>query len=238
MRDPSLDELAWDPLRAIAQWDMVDKEEATWLAFLVTFFGPAERQSDVWEGVRSVYAAFGTRRLSWAEAQREPRNVLDVCLQHHDAYVRLPRGNHRKFEPNAADHPQGIGSAVASYVDVIARHGAGDQTALFAVVGESPDARFSRLMVDLRAVVSLGRTGRYDFLTLLRNLGVYELEPDRIYMVGATGPLSGARRLFGVPGRATSEQEELDERAMSLARAVGVDPQAMEDALCNWQKKL
>jgi Alpha-glutamyl/putrescinyl thymine pyrophosphorylase clade 3 len=98
-----------------------------------------------------------------------------------------------------------------------------------------PEAALWSAHAQLRTVISFGRTARYDFLTLLRNLGVYALEPDRIYMVGATGPLTGARRLFGVSARTRQEQEELDDRALALARAIGVDPQAMEDALCNWQ---
>jgi hypothetical protein len=87
-------------------------------------------------------------------------------------------------------------------------------------------------MDELAPLVSFGRTGRFDLLTLLGNLGVYELTPPRLYLVGATGPKDGARRVL--PGR--RRLRDLDDELSALARGLGVEVEAMEDALCSWQK--
>ncbi len=51
-------------------------------------------------------------------------------------------------------------------------------------------------MGELAPLVSFGRTGCFDLLVLLGNLGVYELAPPRLYLVGATAPKNGARRVL------------------------------------------
>lgn len=48
----------------------------------------------------------------------------------------------------------------------------------------------------------------------------------------ATGPKNGARRALPGPSRL----DELDNELTALAHRIGVEVQAMEDALCNWQK--
>jgi len=51
-------------------------------------------------------------------------------------------------------------------------------------------------------VERFGRTAKFDYLTMVGKLGLAAIEPGSTYMQGATGPLKGARLLFG--GRATS----------------------------------
>jgi hypothetical protein len=76
-----------------------------------------------------------------------------------------------------------------------------------------------------------GRTARFDFIVLLSDLKLISLEPTSCYLEGSTGPLSGAKRLWG--SRSVAGLERL---AADLAERVGVSPIAVEDALCNWQK--
>ena len=64
---------------------------------------------------------------------------------------------------------------------------------------------------------------------------MYPLAPDRVYLRGASGPLHGARMLFGAR---SEDPDRLDRRATDLANQLGVTVGAMEDALCNWQKGL
>jgi hypothetical protein len=92
--------------------------------------------------------------------------------------------------------------------------------------------RFDRLMRELSPLVSFARTGCFDLLVLLGNLGVYELSPPRLYLEGSTGPKSGARRVL--PG--ARRLHDLDENLTAVARRIGVEVQVMEDALCNSQK--
>ena len=83
----------------------------------------------------------------------------------------------------------------------------------------------------LRPLKQFGRTGRFDFLILLLDLGLISAEPRSCYLRGATGPLKGAKKLWG-----DRLPKELDELAADLSDRLTVSPIVMEDALCNWQK--
>ena len=90
---------------------------------------------------------------------------------------------------------------------------------------------FDALYRRLRPLKQFGRTGRFDFLILLLDLGLISAEPRSCYLRGATGPLKGAKKLWG-----DRLPKELDELAADLSDRLTVSPIVMEDALCNWQK--
>jgi len=77
-----------------------------------------------------------------------------------------------------------------------------------------------------------GRTAHFDHLTMLGKLGLANIAPASPYLVGTTGPLKGARLLFGITG----PPSRLDELTRELGNHLGVGMQVMEDSLCNWQK--
>lgn len=52
----------------------------------------------------------------------------------------------------------------------------------------------------------------------------------------ATGPLTGAKLLFGGNPTANLSCSDLDARLIQLEAYLNVGMQAVEDALCNWQK--
>lgn len=80
-----------------------------------------------------------------------------------------------------------------------------------------------------------GRTGRFDYLTMLGKLGFANIIPDSPYVSEATGPMLGAKLLFGKP--ATKERKAtIDTWLIDLANYAGIGMQELEDALCNWQK--
>ncbi len=73
---------------------------------------------------------------------------------------------------------------------------------------------------------------RFDYLTMIGKLGFAPIKPARPYLQGATGPVRGARLLFGTDdGTAT-----LDEWLVELGAEMNVGMQVLEDSLCNWQK--
>jgi hypothetical protein len=82
------------------------------------------------------------------------------------------------------------------------------------------------------AVASFGRTARFDYLTMVGKLGLAQIEPGSTYMQGSTGPLQGARLLFGEAASAAA----LDAWLVELDGVLDVGMQVLEDALCNWQK--
>jgi hypothetical protein len=84
--------------------------------------------------------------------------------------------------------------------------------------------------------VGFGRLAKFDFLTMLGKLGIAPIEPGSAYLSGATGPLSGARLLFGGNADAKLNARELDVRLVRLDNYLNVGMQVLEDSLCNWQK--
>jgi hypothetical protein len=117
----------------------------------------------------------------------------------------------------------------------------GSHRALFdaAGAGAGHDARetFDALYRSMEAVASFGRTGRFDYLTMLAKLNLADIEPGSTYMTGATGPLAGAHLLFGTTRR-TATPRQLDAWLVQLEATLGVEMgmQVLEDSLCNWQK--
>ena len=72
---------------------------------------------------------------------------------------------------------------------------------------------------------------------MIGKLGLAPIEPGSTYMIGATGPLSGVRRLFlGSPTAGGATPRQLDAWLVQLEAQLGVGMQVLEDSLCNWQK--
>lgn len=97
---------------------------------------------------------------------------------------------------------------------------------------------FKYLYDSIDAVASFGRTGRFDYLTMVGKLGLTAVEPGSTYMQGATGPLNGARLLFGGNPQAAFGAATLDQWLVELDAELDLyfGMQVLEDALCNWQK--
>jgi Alpha-glutamyl/putrescinyl thymine pyrophosphorylase clade 3 len=87
------------------------------------------------------------------------------------------------------------GAVIASYVNWIAPPHTHLQMIqeVHTKVGQNPGAVFDALYGSMDSVMGFGRLGKFDFLTMLGKLGVAPIEPDSAYLVGATGPLQGAR---------------------------------------------
>jgi hypothetical protein len=103
-------------------------------------------------------------------------------------------------------------------------------------VGQDPRAVFDFLYGSMDSVMGFGRLGKFDFLTMLGKLGIAPIEPGSAYLVGATGPLQGARLLFTNDPKAKVSPRNLDARLAKLDSYLKVGMQVLEDSLCNWQK--
>ena len=101
--------------------------------------------------------------------------------------------------------------------------------------GNSPESIFDHCY-NAMAVTRFGRLGKFDYLCLLGRLGFANLIPGSAYLVGATGPLAGARLLFGGRTDAGLGATTLESRLRDLDAVLNVGMQVMEDSLCNWQK--
>lgn len=73
-------------------------------------------------------------------------------------------------------------------------------------------------------------------LALIGRYGIAPIGPGSAYLAGATGPTRGARLLFDGRVDGLSARTELQRRIDLLDADLHIGMQAMEDALCNWQK--
>ncbi len=222
----------FDPIKAaVLHARRGDSEEACWLAFLSVHFG--RHRTRGWRYCAAIYG--GDTDLQLWDWQRVSADVASFARWVADNQERVRKegggfGNHRKYESLRA-----TAVTVASYVSWV---GPGrSQLARFREVivpsNGDPGLAFDLLYQSMSAVARFGRTARFDFLTLLARLGLAPIVPAHAYLQDATGPLTGARLLFG---DSTHNARQLDERLNDLDRFLNVGFDVIEDALCNWQK--
>lgn len=237
-KDPN-DEM-FDPLKAaLLHFSEANVDEAYWLVFLFTQFGRHRKGGYLF--ARSIYGRFGEDgRWDWASTSADPAGFRRWLHTNFGRLKALPTafGNHRKYESLDAYSDNGTGTTVETYVawvkpprlhqeifdDAIA-HAGGDGKQAFHALYESMDK-----------VRRFGRTGRFDYLAMIGKLGFAAIEPGSAYLGSATGPVTGAKLLFGGSPIAKIPLAELDDRLIQLDAYLNVGMQAIEDAVCNWQK--
>lgn len=230
----------FNPLKA-AIYHLQNKnvDEACWLVFLLTHFGKSKGSG--WLLTQDFYKGFDQKILSWnLVSSNFPilRNWIESRSNEiKNLHPKRTFSNHRKYESLRSDTTKSIYNVFNSYVSLIMEYG--NHTNLFqAVLAEEEGckyASFDNLYKKFSKVVSFGRTGKFDFLTMIGKLGMIDIEPPKTYMSGATGPLSGCRLLFGVNKSPTQFEKDL----FDLCKSLPINPfgmQVLEDALCNWQK--
>ncbi len=238
--DPNDD--LFDPLMAAVLHQRLGHiEEAFWLVFLFVHFGKHPRAG--WRYAREVYGRLGDgARWDWASTSADPAAFRDWLDAHQDELKRkgVPGGfgNHRKYESLDARSPTGTGAAVESYVRWVNPPRTHQELMAQAVQRAGGDAHqaFDDLYGSMRVVTRFGRTARFDYLTMVGKLGLAPIEPGSAYLQGSTGPVEGARLLFGNNSAAGLSPTELDGWLVDLDARLHVGMQVLEDALCNWQK--
>lgn len=229
----------FNPLHAATrQWALGDKDEAFWLTFLATHFG--KNRKSKWNLLRSVYGRLGDGRIwTWRATSLDPSDFVS-WLDDKQAALRPcgAFGNHRKYQSLDAMKPYGTGAAVRSYIEWVMSFRSHQELIASFQVGRENDQRalFDALYKALDVVISFGRTAKFDYLTMLSNLGFAPIQAGATYMQGATGPYRGARRLFGAETTRGVGRVRLDGWVTHLGDYLGLSMQVMEDALCNWQK--
>ncbi len=202
--------------------------EAVWRSFLAAHFGRASAKGpEQTQSAARFLCAFAEKPFwTWKRVSEAPEALEEWLIEHSDELTTLAYGNHRKYE---SQKPDLVWSVIESFVSLANDYGSPSQ--LIAITAAESSVVFDDLYRRLRPLRRFGRTGRFDFLVLLLDVGLIADEPKSCYLRGATGPLKGASRLWG-PNKAV----DLDELAAELAKQLGVSPIIIEDALCNWQK--
>jgi hypothetical protein len=231
--------IAFDPLKA-AVWyrKQGNINEAFWLVFLATHFG--KNLTTKWNLVKDVYSGL-TDNVVWSwQAVCENPDGFRAWLNYNEEALRARGkvGNHRKYQSLGAYNHAGTGEAISSYIDWVGQnHNHQDLIDnTFQVVGNDSKKGFRLLYNSMNAVMSFGRMARFDYLTMVGKLGLINIVPDSAYIVGATGPVKGARILFGQNVNNRTFDQWLNEMDEHLELDFGM--QVLEDAICNWQKNI
>jgi hypothetical protein len=216
-------------------------DEACWLVYLYVHFGMHKRAG--WWYLSQMYGASNSTPASWwtwSATSNDPTSFRFWLDEHQDEFHAIAGphgfGNHRKYVSLNAWSEQGTGASIESYVDwVIA--GGGDHAKRFKTLeSASANETFDATYQSLIAVRQFGRTARFDYLTMLNRLGLLEATAPHVYMTGASGPLTGAKLLFHGDKKADIKTKDAQVQLTELCEAIGVGPDILEDAICNWQK--
>lgn len=226
----------FDPVRAAIYHARArgDLDEAAWLVFLFAQFGKHARSG--YALTRNVYGALGgSRPWDWAAVSTNIGAFLQWLHTNHAAIKPsgVGFGNHRKFESLKVDI---TGRTILSYVDWVAAEGSHRARfdAALAQASNDPQVAFDVLYRSMDTVHRFGRLARFDYLTMIGKLELAAIAPGRTYLIEQSGPVNGARLLFGVDRRTTPAM--LEEWLIALDVDLDVGAQVLEDALCNWQK--
>lgn len=213
----------------IAARDAGERDEAIWRTFLAAHFGrpsATPKTENQVESASMLLCGFGTTpKWLWKQVRKNRESLRKWLYHHADRLHSLSFGNHRKYE---SQQPSLLWKVIESFIDLADEYGG--PMALFALDGNEDDP-FHTLYRRLTKLHRFGRTGQFDFLVLLFDMGLMLAEPVSCYLRGATGPKQGALRLWGKRGIG-----ELERLAAEIAEKCGVSPVVVEDALCNWQK--
>lgn len=227
----------FDPERAaIYRISQNQIDEAFWFIFLAVYFGKNGRGG--WRYASEVYGRLGNGpHWDWARTSADPVGFGQWLMEHQHILKRagVPGGfgNHRKYTSLRATP-----GAVDSYVRWVGPHKSHQLMVQDAIIKVGNDRRklFDYFYRTIDAVETFGRTAKFDYLTMIGKLDLAPIEPGSTYMHGATGPLSGARLLFGGHVDAGLARSVLDTWLIELDGVLRVGMQVLEDALCNWQK--
>ena len=225
----------FNPLKAAAYHSQNGNvDEAFWLVFLATHFGEDEHQSGH-RLVKDVYCGLGNAvRWDWKRICSDPNGFRQWLKSNKDVLQKNGRfGNHRKYESLLDEH---TGKTIASYIEWI---GPAHKHLHFIngfCNGRKTNSHilFDALYKSMEAVWRFGRTGKFDYLSMVGKLGLADIEPGHPYLQDATGPLEGARLLFGNGLSTKTLNTRLWELGLHLDLYFSM--QALEDSICNWHK--
>ena len=229
---------SFDPLKAAILFQTEDLiDEAYWMVFLFVHFGKHPKSG--WHYVRTIYGKYDDQsHWNWSRTSANVSGFRDWLNAHQDDLKsRHPShgfGNHRKRESLNAYADYGTGAVVQSYVNWIGPPRTHKQLVDSFIEDANGDSSraFDSLYHSMNCVSRFGRLARFDYLCMVGNIGLAAIQPGVAYLNGATGPLKGARMLFG----SEFTIEELERKVCELGRALNLGMQVLEDALCNWQK--
>jgi hypothetical protein len=199
-----LSELASDPpglYGAVAE-SAAGLEERSWLAFLIAYLCPLDGEHP--------FAAIEQGRTSWDSGE-------------------LPDPDGLELGPRSA-HEAGRSTRTLDAYRAWAQRAGSQAAALTGELAWTQQRRFARAFERL-SLPSLHRGARFDLLTTLGTLGVYEMDAGSLFLGGNDSVTVAAKRLLGI-----GDPMLLDRRAAALAQACEVPLAALDAGFYNWER--
>jgi hypothetical protein len=178
-----------------------------------------------------AYSAWRLELMGAVAAGQEPQDAPAIWTQ-------IAHGPDLETRTTSAfafvvDGPRGAGDDTQR-IEALAAFDAWTERAGSAVVaftGEpswTPQRRFERLFERLQ-FGGLGRDARFELLTMLGRLGVYELSAGRLFLTGQNEATWASKRALGI-----GDPLLLERRSAELADACAVDLDVLDLAFHNW----
>lgn len=213
-------------------------DEAVWIVFLATQFG--KHAVDGWKLCANILGSFGHGPI-WTKAEYGARPqdfeaMLDANSANlAEANIAGRYSNHRQY---VSRKPDSIAMTFREAYAWLFQFGSFSDHVrdVHRRKGQEPAGAFNELYNSMKSVHSYGRLGAFDFLTMIGKLGLAPIFPGSTYLVGATGPLRGARLLFHGATDHRVTPRELQARFDQLDNFLNIGMQPLEDSVCNWQK--
>jgi hypothetical protein len=235
----------FDPYKLISNLIKIENhEEAYWLCFLTTYCGKNLKYG--WSSLRTIYGGDkDTGVNNWQHATNNKAQFLN-WLDDKCPSIKTEFGNHRKYETFKPTKGKGPRDVINSYLSLI-ESGSGSttssQVAFFkkceTTYGNDPEDLFDALYKkEASKILRFGRLSKFDYLTLLRKVGLIKIEPPEAYIGSSTGPKSGMSLLF-LNNANISKPASWHKLKMNELKILDLGPikmQVLEDAICNWQK--
>ncbi|MBZ4690411.1 MAG: hypothetical protein JG765_1662 [Cereibacter sp.] len=213
-------------------------DEAVWLVFLATQFG--KHAVDGWKLCANIFGSFGHGPIWTKEAYGASPPDFESMLNANSESLALASiagrySNHRQY---VSRKPDSIAMTFRDAYAWLFRFGSFTDHVrdVHRRRGQEPSGAFDELYTSMQSVHSYGRLGAFDFLTMLGKLELAPILPGSTYLVGATGPLRGARLLFHGATDYPIGARELQVRFDHLDNFLSIGKQPLEDSVCNWQK--
>ncbi len=201
-----------------------NQNEAIWRAFLAGHFGRpscSPASSNEVKSAGQFLCGFSTSPMwTWERVSSKPLDLRNWLSSHRTQLQALTFGNHRKYQ---SKKPDALFAVISSFLRWVKNRG-GTPTQAFQInKSESPENNFNTLHEAMQYIYQFGRTGSFDTLCLMGEMGLISIRPGSCYLKGATGPLKGAKKLWG-----NFDEEKLTALADEMAQQLGVRIEVLE----------
>ena len=228
----------FDPLKAAIHFHRQGElDEAFWMVFLFVHFGKHPQAG--YQYASRVYGRLGdSDPWTWRKTSYNIGEFREWLGRNREEIRRgnisAGFGNHRKYQSLDAFSSAGTGATFQTYVEWVSPPRSHEDVVAEALhrVDHEPRKAFRNLYTSMSDVAGFGRVAKFDYLAMLGKLGLVPIIPDSAYLANSSGPLEGARLLFGCQ----ETPSFLDSKLVELDAVLGLGMQVWEDALCNWQK--